>query len=69
MNPLYEITCRRCGRLLGRLDGRAELKCPRCKLVTVYDTSEKTLIASIDREVAKTHNISSEKTLIAGGRP
>ena len=65
---MYEITCRRCGRLLGRLDGRAELKCPRCKLVADYDTSEKTLIASIDREVAKTHILSSEKTQIAGGQ-
>ena len=51
------------------LDGRVELKCPKCKTVTAYDTSEKTLIASIVREDAKTHNISSEKTLIAGGRP
>ena len=69
MNDFYEIRCPVCGRKQGMLGGRAELKCPKCKTVTVYDTSEKTLIASIVREDVKTHNISSEKTLIAGGRP
>ena len=40
--------------MMGKLDGRAELQCPRCNAVTVYITSEKTLIASIVREDAKT---------------
>ncbi len=68
MKNLHEIRCPVCGRKQGELDGRAELKCPKCKTVTVYDTSEKTLIASIVREDEKTHNLSSEKTLIAGGK-
>ena len=53
---------------MGKLDGRAELKCPRCNTVTVYITTEKSLIASIVREDEKTHSKASEKTEIAGGQ-
>ena len=42
MNPLIEIYCDRCGSLLARLDGRAELKCRKCGRVAIYE-SEKTL--------------------------
>ena len=27
---LLEFRCAKCGRLLGRIDGSAEIKCPRC---------------------------------------
>lgn len=32
----FEVNCPRCGKLLGYVDGNAELKCQRCKsIVTV----------------------------------
>lgn len=39
MNPpqddgLKEYRCQ-CGRLLGRFDGRAEIKCPKCRKINV----------------------------------
>ena len=68
MSRIFEVRCPVCNRKMGFLDGRAELKCPRCNTLTVYITSEKTLIASIVREDGKTQTISSEKTEIAGGK-
>lgn len=59
MNPLIEIYCDRCGSLLARLDGRAELKCRKCGRVAIYE-SEKTLKnAEFDREVIKTQYLHS----------
>lgn len=28
---LLEFRCAKCGKLLGKIDGGAEIKCPRCK--------------------------------------
>ena len=28
---MQEIRCKKCGKLLGRIDGEYEIKCPRCK--------------------------------------
>ena len=54
MNALVNIYCENCGTLLGKLDGRAELKCRKCGRIAVYE-SEKTLKnAEFDREVIKT---------------
>lgn len=31
----FEVSCPKCGRLLGYVDGDAELKCQRCKSIVV----------------------------------
>lgn len=28
---LLEFRCAKCGKLLGKIDGGAEIKCPRCR--------------------------------------
>ncbi len=28
---MVELRCRECGKLLGYVDGRVQIKCPRCK--------------------------------------
>lgn len=35
-----EIRCPHCGRLLGYIDGRAEIKCPKCKAIVEAETHE-----------------------------
>ena len=54
MNPLIEIYCDRCGSLLARLDGRAELKCRNCGRVAIYESEKTPKNAEFDREVIKT---------------
>ena len=33
---MKEIICPYCGRLIGVLDGEAQIKCPRCKQLATY---------------------------------
>lgn len=35
---LIEFRCRKCGKLLGKIEGKAEIKCPRCKQLNNADT-------------------------------
>lgn len=35
-----EIRCPRCGRLLGYIDGRAEIKCSKCKSIVEAETTD-----------------------------
>lgn len=37
---MKEFRCPLCGKLLGRVSGCAEIKCPRCKRVCVIDTQK-----------------------------
>lgn len=56
---MNKIFCIGCGRMLARLDGRAELKCPRCATLAAYDSGdcERTRIKrKIGREALKTQN-------------
>jgi len=32
---MKEIRCLKCNKLLGKVEGRAEIKCPRCKTLVV----------------------------------
>lgn len=60
---MNEVYCEGCGRMLGRLCGIAELKCPRCGAVGIYDskTCERTRIKrKIGREAVKTQNFGRE---------
>ena len=54
MNPLIDIYRDRCGPLLARLDGRAELKCRKCGRVAIYESEKTPKNAEFDREVIKT---------------
>lgn len=60
---MNEIYCDGCGRLLAKLDGRAELKCPRCHTVEIYSSEKTTKNAEFDREVIKTQFIRRENAL------
>lgn len=35
---LHEIRCRGCGKLLGKIEGSAEIKCPRCGKMNIENT-------------------------------
>jgi len=37
---LVEFRCEKCGRLLGRVEGKAEIKCKRCYKMNYIDTKE-----------------------------
>ncbi|HAU4976823.1 MULTISPECIES: zinc finger domain-containing protein [Aeromonas] len=37
---LNELRCGNCSRMLARLSGAAEIKCPRCKVTNYASTSE-----------------------------
>jgi len=32
---MQEFRCKQCGKLLAKIEGRAEIKCPRCKTVKI----------------------------------
>lgn len=36
--PLLEFRCEKCGKLLGYIDGKAQIKCPRCGAMNTKDT-------------------------------
>lgn len=33
---LQEFRCSKCNKLLGKIDGRAEILCPRCKVLNTF---------------------------------
>lgn len=35
---LIEVRCHQCGKLIGKIEGKAEIKCPRCKKVNIVNT-------------------------------
>lgn len=35
---MKDIRCPHCGKLLGRFDGRGEVKCMRCKSIVQFNT-------------------------------
>jgi len=37
---LQECRCRECNKLLGRIEGRAEIMCTRCKALNTFDVPE-----------------------------
>ena len=34
---MQEIRCEQCNKMLGKLDGKAEIKCPRCKFTNALE--------------------------------
>jgi LSD1 subclass zinc finger protein len=42
---MKEIRCKNCGKLLGKIDGKAEIKCPRCKEINTVNAER-----SVDNE-------------------
>lgn len=36
---MKSIRCIKCNKLLLKLDGRAEVKCPKCKHINTFDTN------------------------------
>jgi LSD1 subclass zinc finger protein len=34
---MKEIRCKKCGKLLGKIEGKAEIKCPRCKEINTVN--------------------------------
>lgn len=37
---MYEVRCKRCGRLLAKISGIGEFKCPRCRYEMTVDTGQ-----------------------------
>lgn len=40
---MIEVRCPKCGKLLGRYEGRGEVQCPRCRgnTIILFDTEKK----------------------------
>lgn len=51
---LKEFRCSKCNKLLGKIDGRAEIVCPRCKTVNYTEVKPNISAASI---VAMAHEV------------
>lgn len=43
MDKKINFRCAECGRLLGRIRGDAEIKCPRCGSMNVYNAETGTI--------------------------
>lgn len=39
---MTDVRCKNCNKLLGRVKGEAEIKCPRCKELNVTNTERQT---------------------------
>lgn len=35
---MKEFRCEKCGKLLAKIEGKAEIKCPRCKTINTMNT-------------------------------
>ncbi|RDU35481.1 hypothetical protein DRW41_17220 [Neobacillus piezotolerans] len=35
---LQAVHCMKCGKMLGKIEGKAEIKCTRCKTINAYHT-------------------------------
>lgn len=46
---LEEVRCPECGRLLGKLNGQAQIKCPKCKATVEVDTEARKLYVKPER--------------------
>ncbi len=38
--PMEEVRCKKCGKKLGVVEGKAEIKCPRCGSLNYINTEE-----------------------------
>lgn len=36
MSTLKDFRCSKCNKLLGKIDGKAEIVCPRCKVLNAF---------------------------------
>ncbi len=51
MNPVLEqVRCPNCNRLLGNLNGQAEIKCPKCKSMIFVDTEKRKIFVKAFKE-------------------
>lgn len=47
MIPLIDERCPKCNKLLGRIKGMAEIKCPRCGNITNIDNLQPNIKKSV----------------------
>lgn len=48
---MIEFRCPNCNKLLGKIDGVAEIKCPRCRITFRMDNRNKIVIERLERPV------------------
>ena len=46
---MIEFRCPNCNKLLGKIDGVAEIKCPRCRFTFRMDNRNKIVIERLER--------------------
>lgn len=46
---MIEFRCPNCNKLLGKIDGVAEIKCPRCRITFRIDNRNKIVIERLER--------------------
>lgn len=46
---MIEFRCPNCNKLLGKIDGVAEIKCPRCRITFRMDNRNKIVIERLER--------------------
>jgi len=54
---LKEFRCPKCGKLLGKIYGKAEIKCPRCQETNTVDTV-------VNKNINRSHEIIAIKMLL-----
>ena len=47
---LEEVRCPACDRLLGKINGQAQIKCPKCKAMVEVDTAARKLYVKPERQ-------------------
>ncbi len=41
MMLLIDVRCKKCGKLLGKIKGEAEIKCKNCKTINYFNTERR----------------------------
>ena len=47
---MIEFRCPNCNKLLGRITGIAEIKCPRCRIVFRMDSQKHIIFERLERQ-------------------
>lgn len=47
---LEQVRCPHCNRLLGNVDGQAQIKCPKCKSLVFVDTKSRKIYIETERQ-------------------
>ena len=59
-----EVRCPNCNRKLGNVDGRAEIKCQKCKSLILFDGTGDKNITRVERDYSQTDEYPSMRSRV-----